>query len=93
LLFDPTPLVISRLQQVNLIATELSNHSKELASIYEASLDSFTPYIRKLLDQFSPEFDKYHLDEIVVAAISPVVSLVFLYKLGISKNFTLRFDA
>jgi tuftelin-interacting protein 11 len=78
LLFDPTPLVISRLQQVSLVATELSNHSKELVSVYEASLDSFTPYIRKLLDQFSPEFDKYRLDEIVVAAISPIVSFYFI---------------
>lgn len=69
---DFTRAVISRLQQVSLIVDEINTKSRELASIYEATLDDFSPLFSKLL-QFSPEFDKYRLDEIVVAAIVPIV--------------------
>jgi tuftelin-interacting protein 11 len=43
-----------------------------MASIYEAPLESFTPHFRKLLE-FPREFDQYRLDELVVAAIAPLV--------------------
>lgn len=67
------PAVISRLQQVQLVTNEIASKSKELSSIYEASLEPFSPLFYKLVDQFSREFDIYRLDEIVVAAIAPLV--------------------
>jgi hypothetical protein len=70
------------LQQVHSIADEISNQSKDLASAREVSLEPFSPYFSKLLDQYSREFDKYRLDEIVVAAIAPVVRLFLWYHRG-----------
>jgi tuftelin-interacting protein 11 len=49
--------------------------SKELASIYEVSLEPFSPLFHQLMDQYSAEFERYRLDEIVVAAIAPLVSI------------------
>ena len=66
-------LVILRLQQVHLVADELVVRSKELSSAEDASLEAFSPIFRKLLEQFPREFDLYHLDELVVAAITPLV--------------------
>ncbi|KIJ65655.1 hypothetical protein HYDPIDRAFT_88241 [Hydnomerulius pinastri MD-312] len=65
--------LISRLQQVTLVVDEVNSKAKELASVYEATLDDFSPLFSKLLVQFPTEFDKYRLDEIVVAAIAPIV--------------------
>ena len=67
--------MIARLQQVHLVVDDIHAKAKELASVYEASLDPFSPYFEKLLSQFPQEFDKYRLDEIVVAAIAPTVSV------------------
>ncbi|KAF8141606.1 TFP11-domain-containing protein [Boletus edulis] len=64
--------LISQLQQVSLVVDEISTKSRELASVYEVTLDDFSPLFSKLL-QFPAEFDKYRLDEIVVAAITPTV--------------------
>jgi tuftelin-interacting protein 11 len=63
------------LQQVHLVADEISNQSKDLVSADEASLEPFSPHFSKLLDHYLREFDKYRLDEIVVAAIAPVVRI------------------
>lgn len=71
LIFAP---VIARLQQVQIVANEINAKAKELASVYEVSLEPFSPLIYKLTDQFSREFDRYQLDDVVVAAISPLVS-------------------
>ncbi|KAJ7180967.1 GC-rich sequence DNA-binding factor-like protein-domain-containing protein [Mycena filopes] len=65
--------LIARLQQIQLVATEIDTKSKELASVYEVSLEPFSPLFYKLVDQFSREFERYRLDEIVVAAIAPLV--------------------
>ncbi|KAG7439779.1 TFP11-domain-containing protein [Guyanagaster necrorhizus] len=65
--------LIARLQQVQLVANEFDAKSKELASTYEVSLDPFSPLVYRLLSEYSNEFDKYRLDEIVVAAIAPSV--------------------
>ncbi|KAJ7203945.1 GC-rich sequence DNA-binding factor-like protein-domain-containing protein [Mycena haematopus] len=65
--------LIARLQQVQIVAHEIDTKSKELASVYEASLEEFSPLVYKLVDQFSHEFERYRLDEIVVAAIAPLV--------------------
>jgi tuftelin-interacting protein 11 len=64
--------VISRLQQVHLIVDDITNESKELNSTYEATLEPFTPHFHKLCE-YPKEVDKYRLDEIVVAAIAPLV--------------------
>lgn len=68
--------VIARLQQVQLVANEIDTKSKELASVYEVSLEPLSPLFYKLVDQFSREFERYRLDEIVVAAIAPLVGLL-----------------
>ncbi|EGN92250.1 hypothetical protein SERLA73DRAFT_117569 [Serpula lacrymans var. lacrymans S7.3] len=65
--------LIARMQQVTLVVDEINSQAKELASVYEASLDVFSPHFSKLLTQFALEFDQYKLDEIVVAAITPIV--------------------
>ncbi|TFK51844.1 TFP11-domain-containing protein [Heliocybe sulcata] len=64
--------LIERLQQVHLVADDINTQAKHLASTYEASLEAFSPLFEKLLSLFPKEFDKYHLDEIVVAAIAPI---------------------
>ncbi|KAH0836672.1 TFP11-domain-containing protein [Lanmaoa asiatica] len=64
--------LISRLQKVSLVVDEINTKSRELASVYEATLDDFSPLFSKLL-QFPTEFDRYRLDEIIVAAIAPTV--------------------
>ena len=69
---DAICAVISRLQQVSLVVDEINTKSRELASLYEATLDDFSPLFSKLL-LFPTEFDMYRLDEIVVAAIAPTV--------------------
>ena len=67
-----TCVVISRLQQVSLIVDEINTKSKELVSVHEAILDNFSPLFSQLL-QFPTEFNRYRLDEVVVAAIAPIV--------------------
>ena len=54
---------------------EISTQAREAASTYEASLEPFSPGFDKLLGQHAREFDRYRLDEVVVAAIAPVVCL------------------
>ncbi|PFH51847.1 hypothetical protein AMATHDRAFT_58383 [Amanita thiersii Skay4041] len=65
--------LISRLQQISLISKDIQCKSKELSSVYEVSFDSFSPLFHKLVTEFPHEFGKYHLDEIVVAAIAPLL--------------------
>lgn len=65
--------MIYRLQQVNLVVGDINSQAKELASSYEPSLETFSPNFEKLLGQFSTEFDRYRLDEVIVAAIAPIV--------------------
>ncbi|KAI0319971.1 GC-rich sequence DNA-binding factor-like protein-domain-containing protein [Amylostereum chailletii] len=65
--------LIHRMQQVHLVIDEIHTLAKELASVYEASLDPFSPHVEKLFAQFPREYDRFKLDEIVVAAITPIV--------------------
>ncbi|KAG1876450.1 GC-rich sequence DNA-binding factor-like protein-domain-containing protein [Suillus subalutaceus] len=65
--------LIARLQQVKLVVDDIGAKAKELASVYEATLDDFSPMFSTLLVQYPTEFDRYRLDEIVVAAITPMV--------------------
>lgn len=66
-------IVIARLQQLQLVTKDINTKAKELASVYEVSLEPFSPLFYKLVDEFPREFEKYRLDEIVVAAIAPLV--------------------
>ncbi|KAI0352110.1 TFP11-domain-containing protein [Trametes cingulata] len=70
---DEEAELIARLQRVNIVVDEINTQSREAASTYEASLDPFTASFDKLLGQYAKEFDRYRLDEVVVAAIAPVV--------------------
>ncbi|KAF8074956.1 GC-rich sequence DNA-binding factor-like protein-domain-containing protein [Lyophyllum atratum] len=65
--------LIERLQKVQLVANDINAKAKELASVYEVSLEPFSPLFYTLVDQFSREFERYRLDEIVVAAIAPLI--------------------
>lgn len=71
---DRIPIVISRLQQVHLIVDDVSTQAKEAASSYEATLEPFSTHFEKLIGLYPAEFERYRLDEIVVAAIAPIVS-------------------
>ena len=66
--------VITRLQQVHLVVDDINSEAKQVSASYEPTLDIFSPSFDKLLGQFAGDVDRYRLDEIVVAAISPVVS-------------------
>ncbi|KAH9893377.1 TFP11-domain-containing protein [Cubamyces lactineus] len=70
---DEEAELIARLQQMNLVVDEINTQSREAAAMYEASLDPFTTSFDKLLGQYAREFDRYRLDEVVVAAIAPVI--------------------
>ncbi len=61
------------MQQVRLVVDDIQTVSRQQASDYEASLEPFSPHFHKLLSQFPSEFDRYRLDEIVVAAVVPIV--------------------
>ncbi len=60
---------------MNLVVDEINTQSREAASMYEASLEPFSVGFDKLLGQHAKEFDRYRLDEVVVAAIAPAVRL------------------
>lgn len=65
--------MIARLQQVQLVTTEIDAKVQALSSDYDASLDEFSSLFYKLTTEFGTEFDRYRLDEVVVAAIAPLV--------------------
>lgn len=77
------PLVIARLQKVHLVVDDIEK-TAQTSSVnrdYEtdsASLDVFEPFFETLVTQYSPEFERYRLDEIVVAAMAPLVRSRFL---------------
>jgi tuftelin-interacting protein 11 len=55
------------------VVDDIHSLARQQASEYEASLEPFSPHFQKLLSHFPSEFDRYALDEIVVAAIAPIV--------------------
>ncbi|KAF8967737.1 GC-rich sequence DNA-binding factor-like protein-domain-containing protein [Flammula alnicola] len=65
--------LIARLQQIQLVANDINAVARELTSVYEVSLEPFSPLFQKLIHEYASEYEKYRLDEIVVAAIAPVV--------------------
>jgi tuftelin-interacting protein 11 len=61
------------LQQINGIVQDISIKAQEVSSHYEASLDIFSTEFDKLAIDYSPEYDQYALDEVVVGAVTPYV--------------------
>lgn len=67
-------LVIKRLQAVHLVVDDITTTSKGAArSDYEPTLGVFSDSISRLLSDYSTEYDRYHMDEITIAAITPTV--------------------
>ena len=67
-------LVIERLQAVHLVVDDINSTSRDVAkSDYEPSLEVFSASISRLLSDYSTEYDRYRMDEIVVAAVTPTV--------------------
>ena len=66
-------IVIARLQQIHLVVDDIGTQAKQAATLYEVSLDIFSSNFETLVGQYQREYDRYRLDEIVVAAIAPVV--------------------
>ncbi|KAH9967495.1 GC-rich sequence DNA-binding factor-like protein-domain-containing protein [Russula dissimulans] len=75
---DEDAELISRMKQIHLVVNDIQALSRQQTMDYEASLEPFSPHFHKLLSQFPSEFDRYRLDEIVVAAIAPVVRRLLL---------------
>jgi len=65
--------VFARLEQIQIIAGDIDATAKKLSSQYEVSLEPFSPCFQWLINEYAPEYEEYHLDEIVVAAIVPIV--------------------
>ena len=70
--------VIARMQKVHLVCDDIQSMAKSLASSYEATLDPLSPHISQLVTTYPHEYDRYRLDEVVVAAIAPIVSLLYV---------------
>lgn len=66
--------VIERLQKVHLIVDEIKATSQEVAGLDQVTLDPFGQNVETLCRSYEPEYEKYRLDEIVVAAIAQPVS-------------------
>lgn len=65
--------LIARLQQIQLVANDINNVAKDIASAYEVSLEPFSSLFQKLIHEYPSEYDKYRLDEVVVAAMAPAM--------------------
>ncbi|KIM44599.1 hypothetical protein M413DRAFT_442564 [Hebeloma cylindrosporum] len=70
--------MITRLRQIQQVANDINATARELASVYEVSLEPFSPSIQKLINEYATEYDRYRLDEVVVAAIAPVMRRMVL---------------
>ena len=79
-------LVMSRLQAVHLAVDEINTKAKEVDnSDYEPSLEAFSKIVERLTSEFPREFDRYRLDEVVVAAIVPTVCCLKLLILPLTR--------
>ncbi|KAG8976662.1 hypothetical protein FRB90_009094, partial [Tulasnella sp. 427] len=65
--------LIQRLQKIHIIVDDIDAKAKEAAGLYEPSLQPFVPAVTTLVHDYSPEYDKYNLDDIVIAAVAPVM--------------------
>ncbi|QRV88943.1 Tuftelin-interacting protein 11 [Ceratobasidium sp. AG-Ba] len=67
--------LIARLQRVHLVVDEISAKAKVVAREPEpqTALEQFTPYFDQLLMEYSGEYERHRLDEIVVASVAPTI--------------------
>ncbi len=67
-------LVIERLQKMHIIADDLVSKANDQATSKATSLEHLSVPVMSLIQQYPDEYKTFHLDDIVVAAIAPVVS-------------------
>ncbi|KZT59459.1 TFP11-domain-containing protein [Calocera cornea HHB12733] len=65
--------LIARLQRIRIVVDQIAEDAREIASTYEPSLDPFEKSFETLLNEFSADYEKFGLDEIIVGAMTPVV--------------------
>ncbi|KAG8899112.1 hypothetical protein FRB99_006936 [Tulasnella sp. 403] len=65
--------LIQRLQKVHLIVDDIKVKSQEVATLEQPSLGIFSAQVMALIRDYKPEYERYRLDEIIVAAIAPVM--------------------
>ena len=58
---------------MHLVVDDIEKQARSSASTYGATLDVFAELFETLVTQYSPEFERYRIDEIVVAAMAPIV--------------------
>ena len=63
--------LIERLQRVHLAVDELAAVTKQMRSGGNDALAKLSPSIEKLVREFSGEYERYGIDEVVVAAFAP----------------------
>lgn len=74
------------MQQINAIVQDISVKAQEVSSHYEASLDVFSADFDKLAIDYSPEYDQYDLDEVVVGAVAPYVCAPLIFRVAYFLN-------
>jgi hypothetical protein len=68
---------IHRLQTIHAITQHISSLASTATALDNADpLEPFTADFTKLIEDFRAEYDEYDLDEVVVGAISQVVSAI-----------------
>ena len=63
--------LIERLQRVHLAVDELAAVTKQMRSGDDDALSKLSPGIERLVREFSGEYERYAIDEVVVAALAP----------------------
>ncbi|KAG8999433.1 hypothetical protein FRB94_006174 [Tulasnella sp. JGI-2019a] len=70
--------LIERLQKVHIIVGEIKVTAQEVGSLNGPTLEPFIAGVETLCQTYEPEYEKYRLDEIVVAAIAPPLRRLLL---------------
>lgn len=68
--------LIERLQRVHLAIDELAAVTKQMYSGGDGALAKLSPGIEKLVSEFSGEYERYGIDEVVVAAFAPAFKTI-----------------
>lgn len=68
--------LIERLQRVHLVIDELAAVTKQMRGGDSDALAELSPSIEKLVKEFSGEYERYSIDEVVVAALAPTFKVI-----------------
>lgn len=68
--------LIERLQRVHLVIDELAAVTKQMRGGDSDALAELSPSIEKLVKEFSGEYERYGIDEVVVAALAPAFKVI-----------------